>query len=1173
MQPLDPLTVPLHGRQLIEASAGTGKTYTIVLLYLRLLLEEAVPVDRILVLTFTRAATEELRARIRSRIREGLGLLRRRTGRTQADPFLLEVLSRAGGSDRCEQLLADAMLRLDEAAIYTIHGFCQRMLQDHAFESAVAYELEFLPGETALRLQIMEDFWRLRFYRAGPEEACWVIGEWKDPAALYREVEQLARWPEATFVPRVDKAELARLQEEQEAIHARLQTLWPQERQQVEKILCTDSGLRRGEKNYRQDQLGPILADMDQLVNSAPDLRVLPQRCSRLASSWMAENLKKNGALPRNPVFSLMDRLVAVNGQWLAGKRIDLLLSGRTYLLEELRRRKQEEAWMAFDDLLVFLDQALSGPQGDRLGRLVRSRFPYALVDEFQDTDPVQYRIFQAIYGKQPAGGLFLIGDPKQAIYAFRGADIFTYLRAREETPPASRYTMTTNYRASTPMIEAVNRLFSVRGAFVLGEGIGYQPVRSSQRHDDGVLRIDGQVQAPFTVLLLGTTEGSGPAGELLGKEEAGEEAVETTCRQIVLLLQGAARGRARLGERPLRAADIAVLVRTNQEAARIRAALTAYGVGAVYTGQESVFRTEEARELEQVLAALCFPGDEAMVRRALATSLFGLQGRDIAELLDREQVWEQWRNDLEVLRKTWHERGLGAMFHVLLRNHGVVQRLSALPDGERKLTNFIHLVELLQEEEPHRLGMERLLRRLRRERTISGDTMDSQLLRLEDDQELVRIVTLHKAKGLEYPLVFLPFLWHGRSMDKKNNILVYHDREAKNCPLVVNLRPDGAARALAEEEQLAEELRLLYVGITRAKNNVFFCWGPVKGVEQTGLAYLLARRSEDRAAPVTGEKAVEPLRSLDQGEGIVRFVVRPPAVSRLEQTDRPSPRDGLQVKIFQGQIDRSWQVSSYSHLVAGQESSPLVTGNREQTPEAGRPDRFHFDRGPAAGTCLHAILEQLDFSSPGSSEATELIREELLRAGLDPAWQEAVQEWLGEVCVTELIPGCSLADLGPDDQVREMGFYFSLQRTDMNQVNEVLRRYNIAPLAGRESTLNGLMTGYIDLVFSWQDRYYVVDYKSNYLGPSARDYDQAGLARAMREHRYDLQYLIYTVALHRYLGCRIRHYSSADHLGGILYLFLRGMKAGTDNGIFFRKADPDLVAGLDRCFGQGGVD
>ncbi len=1022
--------------------------------------------------------------------------------------------------------------------------------------------MEFLETEQQLRSRIMEDFWRKRFYAASQEEAAWAVSLWSTPDELLSSLGGHLSRPNVECIPVIEDEELVRRLEELEPLFTLLRKEWHEHGQEAARQLIENKRLLRSkEKGYHPERLALMISEMERFVQQDSMAWLLSKDMEFFTRTKIDTCLSKRSKAdpPDHPFFDFFDRFFPLHREMTRCRKIAVLLAGRDFLRVELARRKQELAQLYYDDLLTLLDTALDEPGGRQLAKSISRRFPAVMVDEFQDTDPLQYRIFSRIYAADPEAALFLIGDPKQAIYGFRGADIFTYIQARRQTPPEKRFTMTTNYRSTTPMVSSVNRLFDRDNPFFFDrQAIGFIPVQASDLADKKTLLLQGRQPQPLTCLLLRE-----PANrKTLTKKDAKKQAAEYSANEIAGLMAAGMAGEAFIDNRPLGGGDIAVLVRTHDEAEIIRQTLAGLSISSVYISRESVFAGPEAGQLVTMLTGLLNLSDPALVRTALATDLFGYTALQLEQLRHEELRWEQIMAALNDYLTLWQQKGFIPMFQRLLAEQQLVSRLQAEPSGERRLTNYLHLAELLQTASRVQSGPDGLLRWLTDQVQAPEEQADSQQLRLESDENLVKIVTIHKAKGLEYPVVFLPFLWSARTCQKDEPFAFHRPDDPDTLYIDLGSGKDENFQ-LAENERLAGDLRLLYVAMTRARYCCYFCWGRISKMEDSALCYLLHGRTVPDVETMT-EDLVQ-LAGSDNGLAVKHFPEQ--FVSPGLKTD--DRRDLLQAAQFTGHIDTGWQITSYSRLTAQYDQQPERPDYDRQAAgesQAQARDVFGFPRGAAAGTCLHAILELISFTDPEKYE--QIVRAQLERVGIEKSWLEVVIPWLRAIAKTELEPGFSLACLQDRDRINEMSFYFPLQSMELDRFNQALQDFSIPSLPEQRVVLQGLMVGFIDLVYRHDNRYYVADYKSNYLGNSPADYVGRNLQAAMLEHRYDLQYLIYTLALHRFLAGRIRGYDYDVHFGGVRYLFLRGMnpenKPGT--GVFSSRPPFALIDRLDKC-------
>ncbi|MBJ8406508.1 exodeoxyribonuclease V subunit beta [Citrobacter cronae] len=1165
---LDPLRLPLTGERLIEASAGTGKTFTIAALYLRLLLglggSAAFPrpltVEELLVVTFTEAATEELRGRIRSNIHElRIACLRETTD----NPLYARLLDEIADKKQAAQWLLLAERQMDEAAVFTIHGFCQRMLSLNAFESGMLFEQQLIEDESLLRYQACADFWRRHCYPLSRDIAQVIFETWKGPQALLRDIDRYLQG-EAPVIkaPPSDDETLASRHEQ---ILARINRIKQQWRGSVDELdgLLEASGIDR--RKFNRGNQSKWIEKISAWAQEETQSYQLPDALEKFSQRFLQERTKAGGVTPQHPLFVAIDELL---DQPLTLRDLVItraLAEIRTAVAEEKRRRGE----LGFDDMLSRLDAALRSDSGDALAAAIRTRFPVAMIDEFQDTDPQQYRIFRRIWQHQPETALLLIGDPKQAIYAFRGADIFTYMKARSEV--SAHYTLDTNWRSAPGMVNSVNTLFSqMDDAFMFRE-IPFSPVKFAEKNQSLRFVLHGETQPAMSMWLM--------EGESCGVGDYQNYMAQVCATQIRDWLKAGHSGDAQLvsgkASRPVRASDISVLVRSRQEAALVRDALTQLAIPSVYlSNRDSVFETLEAQELLWMLQAVMTPERENTLRSALATSMMGLNAQDIEALNNDENAWDAVVEEFDGYRQIWHKRGVMPMLRALMTNRQIAENLLATAGGERRLTDILHISELLQEAGSQLESEHALVRWLSQHILEPDSNASSQQLRLESDKHLVQIVTIHKSKGLEYPLVWLPFITNFRVQDQA----FYHDRSSFEA--VLDLSDARESVELAEAERLAEDLRLLYVALTRS---VWHC--------SLGVAPLVRRRGDKKGDTDVHQSALG--RLLQKGEPMDAVGLRG-AIDALGCDDiaclTPGQPDGerwqvaqpvsatLSARTLQRTPGDGWRVTSYSGLQQrghgiAQDLIPRLdvdaAGVGEVIAESGLTPH-QFPRGASPGTFLHSLFEDLDFTQPVDPHWVE---EKLALGGYDAHWTPVLTAWLDVILQAPLNEtGVSLSQLSAREKQVEMEFYLPISQPLMaSRLDALIRKYD--PLSAGCSALDfmqvrGMLKGFIDLVFRHQGRYYLLDYKSNWLGEDSAAYTQQAMASAMQAHRYDLQYQLYTLALHRYLRHRIADYDYERHFGGVIYLFLRGVD-GEDpqQGIYATRPDGELIALMDEMF------
>ena len=1463
-----PLDLPLDrgGTTFIEASAGTGKTRALTTLVARLVIEEGRQLDEILVVTFTRAATAELRDRIRRVLRAVLGAVRARdpagdrgsptsepgaqapgagaqapragtqapepeaenrasavlaaeaegstesafpagSGRNEVNPQareLLEAWERKGGEiDRAlARRLEAAMRDIDRANVHTIHGFCQRVLADLAFESGFPFGFEVSGGDVEIVAGAVRDFWRRRLYPASMLVTRYAVESGFLPA-------ELTTWVSArrakTGVTMVGGDPLAEPIEAREAawreVFEAVRAEWDEGRNGFRAEMLEGPWLNRS--RYKRPRTARELAAIEALL-AAPD-PWLPEEgeLGRYGRETLSRACKKNFTLPNNALFDVFDRLEEASqalrsacDQWLRWVRREVLTEVRA----SIRRHVRDDRRLAYDDLLIELHDALGDVGGKRLAERIRHAYPCALIDEYQDTDPIQTRIFSRIYGEDRTGptdaaearqadpvhaagarraepvdtagpmadrssisagrpgtngsgqdgssrmdvsdpgerierggasssvrgertrpGPFIVvGDPKQSIYRFRGADVFAYLAARRGAH--ERLHLDRNWRSVPALVEAVNAVFAGAAPFVTPE-IEYRPVNaakdpgnplrlpsgeSSKFSGTGEFREFGPSGGPLELWLLPRPEGGKP----LTKKDVNPVVTDTTANEIARLLGLGACGEATIEGKPLTGADIAVLVRTRAQGRLIAGALRDRAVRSIEIDDGSVFHTREAEQLERLLWALAEPGRESGVRGALAGDLFGLDARALLALGDDEGVWSDWVGRLADWRRHRESRGIGSILLRLLEGEEGAKHLLGHHDGTRRLTNYRHLAELLQETETReRLAPSELATWLNRRRAESDRGDDAVQLRLESDEQLVKILTVHGAKGLEFPVVFCPFAWDARGPRRQSGAVdaMYHLGEAEDYREVLDLNPNDRAAAVEWIEEFSESVRLLYVALTRAEYRCVVAWGQVRGAEQAPLAWLLHRAArppaamtepghgelegdsgaqgpgaavaaaESESGPAQPDAAVAALESgssaddpdiaiaalravagrflalsaLEWRREIDAFARRlPDAVSVIELDPEPprprapvlsaDPRPVLAAHELARPLRRIRSLTSFSALCAetfaaagdlsrtradsddaeidrpdhDQRVEPVDAAGDETAPPGGGVGRersvFTFPRGPVAGSCLHRIFERLDTPpEPGSEQldVEAICRQALEDFGIAGDWQPIARAMVDRTYAVHLheperagpsgdggpgghagSPGTAGADrpggfrlADPLPRLVELEFHFPVDGLDRHRLAAVLVEHGYPdPFAGPGRSgasasplpIHGFLRGFIDLVVEHAGRWYIVDYKSNWLGPKPGDYAPDALTEAMRAGGYALQSVIYLVALHRYLAVRMPGYEYERDVGGAFYLFVRGIDpaAGMGRGVYFDRPSAACLHALDDCFRGGGT-
>jgi exodeoxyribonuclease V beta subunit len=1110
------------GIHLIEASAGTGKTYAIAQLVLRFVVEQGFSVaDDFLVVTFTKAATAELRQRIRQRL--SLSAKLTRGDFNNGDEPLRDWLLGFQDQKQVRAVLETALYQLDLMPIQTIHSFCHHLLRGQALVAGELQKITLLEEEEAFYQKIIDDFWRREQARLSPSAWRRILAEVKTPDALYQ---RLKDWTAPLrFVP-----ELTCLEDIKVSIEPKLwrefvsfmdelveKKLFKQKARQWWEEFKQEEGLpeRLGEVKLPQDLLGFLESQINAKKCQAKKLEALPGFA---------------------PYFQVLKTLAELS---LAQRRYQtawLQRAWRTFQ-EQSELKAREMGLMTHDLVLRRLANLVADPANARL-LSAKLKTRVVLIDEFQDTDRHQWQIFSALFGE--GRWLFLIGDPKQSIYGWRGADLSVYFKAKQAA--GGLWQLTTNYRSHPKLVEAINLLFSAPdpGPF-RDPKLKYYPLEAGVQESALALSTqDGRKWPPFTWCAF---LDKGDPFAYRNRQEAQNQLAHHVAADIVRMLSEFSLVKDGVSRR-LRPSDIAVLTRDNQTACLVRDVLREFKVPAVLIERRSVLSTDTAKKLYRLLQALWEKGDLRQIKRVLADGWFGFSAPALCELEQNGQISEVLEGFAEASELWWRESLLVAI-EELFKRFEVWQHIAASKSGARTLADLRHLLEMLQEAAiRERLSPQALIAWYRR-RLRSPHSADSQQLRLESDEDAVELVTMHSAKGLEYPIVLVLDLWRPVEAGRAKKEIELHTSDG--LEVVFDLEPSRFEQAKEEryQEEQQEALRLAYVAMTRAKAHLRVyllekagdSWSPLAhllgtATQKPGLYQGAAALAQDHPQNFCleerewGEVGIVECgewrgESLEEGGSAPLSTIHPPLATP------PYPQ-------------ASWILTSYSALVRGRPREPAegwLARLLEEDLGEGTETESSL-KGAAFGQLLHGLLERYPFAW--------LLKEELDLELPEAADRTEVSRLLKNALTTPL-PEFALKDIPPSRQLKELEFVLPVKRLEASHLNRLFSGQPwFRPLDFPE--VKGFLQGFIDLVVEHEGRFYLIDYKSNEL----LDYCDRALVEAMREHDYGLQAMLYALALHRHLKKRLPGYRFSSHFGGVRYLFLRGMDGKTPGrGVF----------------------
>ena len=1263
---LKAIDFPLHGSRLIEASAGTGKTYTIAALFVRLVLghgrlcnasqghtnqaqtafERALLPSDILVMTFTKAATQELSSRIQARLVEVAEAFRQDEDLPVDDAFVLELLEAYPSSAARLQAawqLNQAALCMDEASIFTIDAWCQKVLREHAIHTGQPFDEELVVNEQSLRLSAVQDFWRKTVYAMDVDLARHFKG------MLPNEVADLVGLVETFFKnqkdhsPRDSKVNTASFVTEFRGLaNTHCETLMLAKKRLGELSVHVSNWIEL-EWTQRRSQWNGTKLGQQHLQNWILELRAWcddaqavkfpdkpKERWSRFSpeSFLLARHAKADTIELPEFIFEFFD---AGCDFLKTPSLLDQVWPSLVACIDaEITSLKAQRGQFGFSDLLQRLDLALKAEHGQFLKSQLREQFPIIMIDEFQDTSPLQYGIFNEIYqieANNPQTGIFLIGDPKQSIYSFRGADIRSYLKAKIATQ-SRHYVLGKNYRSSSDLVSAVNALFLLSeesrpsGAFSY-RGTGSDPLPFLPVQAQGLKEtLTGSMGpiAPITTVYNLEVLSAKTVREIFSAQCA-EQVLEWLSDEQLFFksLDGS--------QSPLRRlvpADIAILVRTGVEAQIIKSALARRGISSVYlSDKDSVFKTREARDLAHWMRAVLAPLDSSRVKSALALPMFDFSIDELHQISNDENLFDHCSNMMKELASVWRHQGILAMIRKTLNLFDLPKRWLRHSDGQRKLTNVLQLSEILQSQSLQVHAERGLLDWLINALTDVGSGMEEHILRLESDAELVKIVTIHKSKGLEFNVVMLPFATTFNS----NEQLDWSEDGVESAERGLHLLEDASK----------ENIRLMYVALTRAKHAIWLGFSRLnhngRGACVTHQSALGAMMTDAQAQ--SDEHAWRGLLTQYLGQNSpCRLIELPPVVPSSHLFQAEEANLVQEPLIYRGHIDLRYRFSSFSSLLRssrfehveqnlesmtpvddeplvldGQQdpgngheavdpwvySAPLTVANRLQSANP----CLGIAGGMDVGNFMHEILrwalhEGVLNANAQGFQARLLQRIELLmprklkRQGeqiasthtvkiehslLDektlacmPIMSQLVFKWVCQILYEPLVD-LGEALVGLKSRLTEAEFWMACDQFDAVKIESVVAKYFYPKLkrqAIQSSDWHGMLMGFSDLLFEHKGKYYVLDYKTNSLGFDLQDYALEALERETVLNRYDLQAAIYLLALHRLLKTRLSSAYDPDvHLGGAFVWYLRGVHS-KGQGLCFLKASAQLMNELE---------
>lgn len=1100
MNKFDVNTIPLEGSNLIEASAGTGKTYSISLLALRLMLEKNIPINKILMVTFTEAAVAELEERLRKTIRIAYEYCNQQ-GVVGVDSNTQYILDKALKSDsnNCMSILKDNLLLLDEIPIFTIHSFCHRTLNEFSFETKQLFEKELLTDTTGVIEEAINHHWRNHI------------------TVLDKDLLEIAnqnKFNRDNLKKVIDK--IIKGFELEGDFFNDVSSCSEPYKDLKQTIETTELNFRKSVVNHWDE----IITFCSQNSLAKQHLSQHLETVDHFIKIYSEKYFKSQPAYLKKFPSEIVEKIEELSIAITELNSFSIKVTHSLYKIacnnisKELEKQKLLKNFQTFDDLIFNVHKSLNSDDRQSLSNELQKKYSAVFIDEFQDTDIKQYQIFyNAFRSTEQKTIIFYIGDPKQSIYAFRQADIETYKQSREGS---SCYSMDTNFRSTPNYIDALNHLFLSypEENFFNDTEIKYQTVQSSDIGESKGFIEHPSIKNPASLSFIN-----------VNKKKESHQII--TNRALTLLNE------YKINGKNISPSDIGIIVRKKKDGLMIKRLLNKNNVPAIVVDDIKIFTTDEAKYLQYIIEAINTVNKQN-INKALLTILTGI---NIEELLKLDE--NQLINIFNDLQNEYQQYGI---YHALIsfsKTFNVQLNLLNQQNGlgERSLSNYLQLVNIINQQSlKYNLSIEKLIQWLAKQRQVQDEQDDDFNQRIESDDDAVNIVTIHKSKGLSYNIV----LTESTQLLNQNNPTTIEYLNEEDNHYAVSLATDNPKTyAWYQNQTEKENRRLIYVTLTRAVYKSEIILSLEKKYHNTAINKLLANLE----AHVNIEIINSDVNNIPQS-----FLNHKPSGSIKPRTFNDSAYK-----------PNPWTITSYSNLNAHQDSfSPS-----EINIDFDEYNKFVYKtlpRGAVFGNFIHALFERLDFQNPNNladilKKQSVFFGKHLFDSEQLPHYKALIYNVLNANLNTES-HSFKLSDLSNSNKLIEAEFHYSF---DNMIEKKILEKFD-KPVQFNEVYHKGFIHGFIDLCFKENNQYYILDWKSNYLGNHLEAYHQNALDDAMRINNYHLQYFIYSIALCKHLKLSINNFDYEKDYGGVFYCFIRGCRANLNDGIYFYKPKAESI-------------
>lgn len=1150
--------IPYNKTSLIEASAGTGKTYNITSIFERLVVEKGIDVKNILVVTFTEPATAELKTRIRKNLKD--------------------FCDNKKEQDKEYKRAKNALRMFDETNIFTIHGFCRKTLVENAFESRTDFDANITQDVSELYKDIIYDYFRKHFAHASKDTIAFLLkNRLMVNNLLELPISKILR-PDIKVKINDVKVDIKELQDSIKDIIPYIKKINDILSEDIENIIriILDSDVNKrsfGEAITRRrlntiyELTNKILEENSLLINLIP-----LEDSKNFTNEYIKEKMKKDAAnIPQHKIFDIFSQVIELFDQFESkceSIKEAILFDLITFLKKSIPYQKREKGIITFDDMIQETFVALSQMN---FRKAISDKYKAVLVDEFQDTDILQYEIFKRLFFEKNKTS-FMIGDPKQSIYKFRGADIFSYLKASRESD--MQFTLNRNFRSEEGMIQAVNTIFSGENPFYIKE-LEYIKVShpGEEKEDEKILVYKGDhfTNANCEIKIIKSDEDK-PFSK---KPDASSAINREFFSDITNLLKEVEQGKVLVDGKKLKNSDIAVLVDKNSTCKEIKKRLYEFGINSVVLSNESVLLSNMSFQLLNLLRAIEQHNNPKVIKAALCSDL--LLGKKAIDI-DQDELSDHitlFTTALSIFKK----EGPGKALSFIDSEISFKKRLLLTSEAERNIADFEHLKEIILEDiYQNGMSISKLINQY--ERMLSDSTGKEQEQRIESDENAIRIITVHKSKGLQYRVVFYLSAWDPKV--SVNNTSTAHIDDELKMDILGN---DNDFKEKVKVEEFTENIRKFYVACTRSISRLYMYYPDYKAQgakNNSAINYLFNYSFVNNSGEFNVEEktytdietTLYNLNKLSKAsKGSIR-IIEPKDNKDIFYLEKDKKELSLVKKDFTRQSFEKNVISSFSGLIYGMEHIRM-----EREIPAERPLKktaFDLPAGPKFGSMVHEIFEDITFQSSNET-IREITIDKTRKYGFDEEWiVKVLVENVSSVLNAELKSSdgiFKLKDISDNDINKELYFMFPVKDLVSKKLLRLREQFVEAPHIFDKiefERFSGYISGFIDMVFRVGEKYYIIDWKTNHLGYKEEDYKRENLSTAMEYNYYHLQYFLYSEALKRFLELRLEDYSDEKNWGGVFYLFTRGIRIGSDNGIYYDNLNSELFNSFSNIFKIG---